>query len=193
MSDLRSKERRYNIWIIAFSIIIPVIVAFLFSLRLPGVERMGYLPPIYAAINGLTAVFLIIAVMQIKRGNRVWHENLMRAAMVCSVIFLILYLLYHATADATKFGDTNMDGVLSASEKADVGPFIYVYYFILFTHILLSIIVIPFVLVTYVRALNGKFKLHKKLARITYPIWLYVAVTGVVVYILISPYYPLET
>lgn len=191
MSDLASKEKRYKIWIVIFSIAVPVIVALLFNVRIPGVERIGFLPPTYAAINGLTAIALIIAVMQIKRGNRVWHENLMKTAMVLSVIFLVLYLVYHATSDPTKFGDTNMDGVLSASEESDIGSFVYVYYFILITHILLSIIVIPFVLITYMYAITNKFRIHKKIARITFPIWLYVAVTGVVVYILISPYYPL--
>ena len=101
-----------------------------------------------------------------------------------------MYVLYHATSDSTKFGDMNMDGVLSASEKAETGYIAYLYYFILISHILLSIGVIPFVLITYVRAITGRFKLHRKIAKITFPIWLYVAVTGVIVYLMISPYYP---
>ncbi|KKL52993.1 hypothetical protein LCGC14_2279860, partial [marine sediment metagenome] len=185
-----TKGRNYNLWIIIFSVTIPIAVAFLFTVRIPGVERIGILPPIYAAINALTAVFLITAVIQIKRGNKSTHELLMKFAIGLSTLFLILYVLYHATSDSTKFGDANYDGVVSAAERASIGAFSYVYYFILITHIVLSVGVIPFVLVTYVRAITGKFNLHRKIAQITFPIWLYVAVTGVVVYILISPYYP---
>ena len=113
--------------------------------------------------------------MQIKKGNRKTHERLMKLAILLSISFLLMYIAYHATSDSTKFGG---EGMIR-----------YVYYFILISHILLSIIVIPFVLVTYVRALSKRFDKHKKIARITFPIWLYVAVTGVVVYFMISPYY----
>jgi len=183
-------SKNYKFIITVLSIVVPIMVAYLFTVRVPGVERMGFLPPTYAALNALTAIFLIVAIMQIKWGNRSAHEVLMKCAMCLSVLFLILYLIYHATSDSTKFGDANYDGAVSAAEKASVGAFSYVYYFILITHIILSVVVIPFVLVTYTRAMNGKFKLHKKIARITFPLWLYVAVTGVVIYILISPYYP---
>ncbi|MEH6657724.1 DUF420 domain-containing protein [Leeuwenhoekiella marinoflava] len=190
MENIAQKEKLYNRWIIALSIAIPVAVAFLFTIRIPGVERLGFLPPIYATINALTAVLLFTAVIQIKKGNRDLHEKLMKVCLGLSLIFLVLYVIYHATSDSTKFGDANLDGVVSDAESAAVGVFKYVYYFILITHILLSIGVIPFVLVTYVRAVLGKFPLHRKIARITFPIWLYVAVTGVVVYFMIFPYYP---
>ena len=182
--------RKYNTWIIVLSIAIPIAVALLFSVRIPGVERLGFLPPIYAAINGLTALFLIIAFFQIKNGNKDWHEILMKSAIALSVVFLLLYVCYHATSDSTKFGDADMNGIVSETEKAAVGGIAYLYYFILFSHIFLSVAVIPFVLVTYVRAITGRFKMHKKIARITFPIWLYVAITGVIVYFMISPYYP---
>lgn len=162
--------------IIALSVIIPIAVALLFKIRIPGVERLGFLPPIYATINAATALLLVVAVYQIKQGNRKLHERLIKIAMTFSVLFLVLYVIYHATSDATSFGG---EGVVK-----------YLYLFILFTHILLSIVVIPFVLFTYVRASNADFERHKKLARITFPLWLYVAVTGVVVYVMISPYYP---
>lgn len=190
MGQAVEKVRNYNLWILILSVTIPIVVAFLFTVRLPGVERIGILPPIYAAINALTATFLIIAVIQIKHGNKSAHELFMKSAIGLSVLFLILYIIYHITSDSTKFGDANYDGVVSAAEKASIGAFAYVYYFILLTHILLSIVVIPFVLITYVRAITGRFQLHRKIAKITFPLWLYVAVTGVVVYILISPYYP---
>ena len=190
MSEVATPQKKYGTWIIILSIAIPLVVALLFSVRLPGVERLGFLPPIYAAINGITAVFLVTAVIMIKKGHKDWHEIIMKSAIVLSVVFLILYVAYHATSDATKFGDTNLDGVVSGAERVAVGATAYIYYFILITHILLSIGVIPFVLVTYVRAITGRFKMHKKIARITFPIWLYVAVTGVIVYFMISPYYP---
>ena len=183
-------KNKYNIWIWIVSIAIPVAVAILFTVRVPGVERMGFLPPIYASVNALTAVFLIMALFQIKKGNRVAHENIMKICIGLSLVFLVLYVVYHATSDSTIFGDTNLDGELSSAENSSIESFKYIYYFILISHILLSIGVIPFVLVTYVRAVLGKFEMHRKIARITFPIWLYVAVTGVIVYFLISPYYP---
>ena len=168
-------EKKYNrlIWIL--SIVIPIAVAALFGIRIPGVERLGFLPPIYAGINALTALILITAVVQIKKGNRKNHENLMKFAIFLSVLFLVFYIVYHMTSDSTKFGG---EGFIK-----------YVYYFILISHILLSILVIPFVLFTYLRGVSGQFEQHKKIARYTFPLWLYVAVTGVIVFFMISPYY----
>jgi len=172
-------EKKYNVWIILLSIVIPVVVAILFTVKLKDfgfdVEPLSFLPPIYATINGITAVLLVTAVWAVKNGNRILHERLMKTAIACSVAFLGMYVAYHMTADSTKFGG---EGIIK-----------YVYYFILLTHILLSIIVIPFVLLSYVRGISGNFERHKKISRITYPIWLYVAVTGVIVYLMISPYY----
>ena len=175
MKNTTLNEKKYNrlVWIL--SIVIPIAVAALFGIRIPGVERLGSLPPIYAGINALTALALVIAVIQIKKGNRKNHENLMKFAILLSTLFLVLYVVYHMTSDSTKFGG---EGMIK-----------YVYYFVLITHILLSILVIPFVLFTYLRGISGQFEQHKRLARYTFPLWLYVAVTGVVVYFMISPYY----
>jgi len=173
--DKKNQINKYNIWIIALSVFIPVAVAILFTVKIPGVERLGFLPPIYATINGLTAIILVTAVIQIKKGNRKAHEILMKSAIGLSVLFLVMYIAYHMTSDSTAFGG---EGILKI-----------IYYFILISHILLSILVIPLVLITYVRALSKRFDKHKKIAKITFPLWLYVAVTGVIVYILISPYY----
>ncbi|GGW59597.1 putative membrane protein [Winogradskyella epiphytica] len=173
------KEKKYNKWIIALSIIIPLVVGGLFGVNLRDlgfdVEPLTFLPPIYATINAFTALLLIIAFVAIKKKNRVLHENLMTTAIGCSAVFLIMYVAYHMTSDSTKFGG---DGIVK-----------YIYFFILFTHIVLSIIIIPFVLITYVRAITNNIERHKKIARITFPLWLYVAITGVIVYIMISPYY----
>ena len=182
-------KNKYNLWIWIVSIAIPVVVAILFTVRIPGIERMGFLPPIYATVNALTAIVLIMAIIEIKKGNRKTHERFMKLAIGLSVIFLLMYVAYHMTSDSTKFGDTNGDGTLSDIESSALGAVKYVYYFLLFSHILLSVTVIPFVLITYVRAINGDFKMHKKIAKITFPLWLYVAITGVVVYLMISPYY----
>jgi len=172
-------EKKYNNWIIALSVIIPVAVAVLFKIKLKdlgfNVDPMPILPPIYATINGITAVLLVTAVMAIKNGNRKLHELLMKVAIGCSLVFLVLYIVYHMTTDSTPYGGT--------------GALKFVYFFILISHITLSIATIPLVLITYVRALAEKFDKHKKIAKITFPIWLYVAVTGVLVYLMISPYY----
>ena len=169
------KNNKYNVWIWILSIAIPIAVAVLFTVKIPGVERLGFLPPIYATINAFTAILLVAAVYQVRKGNRKAHERLMKTAIGCSVLFLLMYVAYHMTSDSTVYGG---EGVIK-----------YVYYFVLITHILLSIIVIPFVLITFVRALSGEFYKHRKIARITYPLWLYVAVSGVIVYLMISPYY----
>ena len=178
MSNL-AKEKKYKKIITILSIIIPLAVAALFGVNLRSlgfdVKPLTFLPPIYATINGLTAVLLIAAVLAIKKGNKKLHEQLNTIAIACSLVFLLLYIGYHMTSDSTKFGGE--------------GAIKYVYYFILITHIVLSIIVIPFVLTTYMRAKLGNFPKHKKIAKITFPLWLYVAVTGVIVFLMISPYY----
>ena len=171
----KETTKKYTLWIWVLSIVIPIAVAVLFTIRIPGVERLGFLPPIYASINALTAFLLVVSVIMIKKGNQRIHEILMKTCIVLSVLFLLMYIAYHMTSDATPYGG---EGTLR-----------YVYFFILITHILLSIVVIPFVLITYVRAISGNFPQHKKIAKITFPLWLYVAITGVIVYIMISPYY----
>ena len=176
---MTEEEKKYKGIIWSLSIIIPIAVAILFGVNLRklgyDVEPLSFLPPIYATINGLTAICLVIAVSAIKKGKVKVHENLIKLCMVFSSLFLIMYVGYHMTSDSTKFGG---EGMIR-----------YVYYFILVTHIILSIIIIPFVLFTFVRGIAGAYERHKKLARITYPMWLYVAVTGVIVYLMISPYY----
>lgn len=175
----KTLEKKFNLPIIIVSVLIPIVVAILFSVKLKdfgiNVEPLSFLPPIYATINGITAVLLICAVISIKNGKQKLHEKLMTSAIACSVLFLVMYVAYHLTADSTKFGG---EGIIRL-----------VYFVILISHIALSVIIIPFVLYTYVRALSGNFERHKKLARITFPLWLYVAVTGVIVYLMISPYY----
>ena len=190
--------RLYDFLIWFVSVFVPIVVALLlftkwsqdkliFDLRfpnsepiiildnLPFIEPLTFLPPIYAVINGLTAIFLVIAVYYIKNGKRKIHESLIKVCIALSLMFLVMYIAYHMTTDPTSYGGK---GIIA-----------YMYYFILITHILLSVIVIPLVLTSYSRAVQSNFKLHKKIAKVTFPIWLYVAVTGVIVYLMISPYY----
>ena len=166
---------KYRNWIILLSVAIPVAVAVLFMVRLPNVAPLTFLPPIYAIINALTAVLLVSALVAIKKKNSALHERLMKSAIFLSCVFLVMYVAYHMTSDPTPYGGTGFMRPL--------------YYFILVTHILLSIVIIPMVLITYVRAISKHFADHKRIARITFPIWLYIAVTGVVVYLMIAPYY----
>ncbi|MGJ1195312.1 DUF420 domain-containing protein [Sphingobacterium spiritivorum] len=179
MGQQTLEEKKYNKWIVILSVTIPVVVAILFGVNLRklgyDVQPLSFLPPIYAAINGLTAILLVWAVAAIKRGNKALHERLIKLCIACSVAFLAMYVAYHMTSDSTPYGGE--------------GAMRYIYFVILISHILLSIIIIPFVLVTFVRGIAGAYERHKKLARITYPMWLYVAVTGVIVYLMISPYY----
>lgn len=167
-----SKQHKKIITIL--SIFIPIAVAALFGIKI-DVKLPVFLPPIYASINALTAIVLIIAFWAIKNGKRTLHEKLMKSAIGLSVVFLILYIAYHITSNATPFGGQ--------------GFIRYVYFFILMTHIILSIAIIPLVLITFSRALLQNFALHKKIARIAFPLWLYVAISGVLVYVLIAPYY----
>jgi len=168
-------EKRVNLLINIVSIVIPVVVALLFQVKLPNVEPLTFLPPIYASINALTAVLLILALRAIKSGNKNLHQGLINLCMLASLLFLVMYIAYHITSSPTTF-----EG--SQAMK-------YVYYFVLISHILLSIIIVPLVLKTYSKAYLNDFVAHRKLAKITFPIWLYVAVSGVIVYLMISPYY----
>ena len=166
---------RYKHWIILVSITIPVVVAFLFRIRLENVQSLSFLPPIYAAVNGYTAIILLVALWAIKNRKINLHEQMMKTAIGLSLAFLIMYVAYHLTSDPTPFGGE--------------GPIKTVYYIILISHIVLSVAIIPLVLISFVRGISQQFTQHRKIARITFPIWLYVTVTGVIVYYMISPYY----
>jgi len=173
-TTLKSEEQiaKFRKLIVAVSIVIPVAVAALFGIRVDGID-FSFLPPFYAGINGLTAILLVSALIAIKSKNMALHQKLIQVCLVLSLLFLLCYVAYHMTSDSTPYGG-NLKGL---------------YYFILISHILLSIAVIPLVLFTYLFAWEGKFDKHKKWTRFAFPIWLYVAVTGVVVYLMISPYY----
>lgn len=171
---MKTEKEPYRKVIIALSVIIPLAVAVLFKVHVTGYD-FSFLPPIYASLNGLTAILLTVSYMSIRRGNRVRHEFLNKVCIGLSALFLIMYVLYHMTSEPTPYGGT--------------GVWRGIYFFILITHILLSVVVIPMVLFTFSRALAGNFERHRQLAKFTFPVWLYVAVSGVLVYLMISPYY----
>lgn len=177
------------IWIIS-------IAAFLAIAALSGVKlnaNPGFNPHVFATFNAIVnscvVLLLIAALIAVKSKKFILHKKIMLAAIILSVLFLISYVCHHLLSGETKFGDMNHDGILSPEEKMLAGSLRYVYYFILITHIPLAAIVLPFVLFTAYRALSGDYEKHKKLVRVTWPLWFYVAITGVAVYLLISPYY----
>jgi putative membrane protein len=186
------KEKNFTLPIITISIAIPMAVAFLI-LGLHTKVNLGFktssLPLFHAILNSTTAILLLASLYFIKNRRVRAHRNANLTAVVLSAIFLISYVIYHSTNPSVKYGDLNHDGILSADEKLQAGNLRFLYYFILTSHIILSGIIIPFVLFTLQRAFQGRFEKHKKLARITWPLWFYVAVSGVIVYVMISPYY----
>jgi putative membrane protein len=192
MKSTSMKSNKLTVPIIIVSITIPLAVAFLII----GPERkfnLGFntssLPLFHAILNSSTAILLLASLYFIKNRWIRAHRLANLTAVVLSAVFLISYVIYHSSNPSVKFGDLNHDGVLSNEEKLKAGNLRYVYYFILSSHIILSGVIIPFVLFTLQRAFQEKFDKHKKLARITWPLWFYVAVTGVIVYVMISPYY----
>ena len=161
--------------IIAVSILLPSVIALLFvTNKIEGYD-FSFLPPTYALTNGLTFLSLIAGVLAIKNGKKELHKKFMTSAIIFSIYFLVAYVLYHVTTPSTKFGGE--------------GTIRIVYLFILLTHIICSMAVVPLVLITYVKAISQRFDQHRKIARYTFPLWTYVSLTGVIVYLMISPYY----
>jgi putative membrane protein len=182
------KIKKAKLAIIAASIAVPLVVVILFGVRIENVD-LSFLPPVYASINGLTAIVLLGAVWAIRSGKRELHRKLIRLALVFSLLFLVGYVAYHMTSDPTLYGDSNGNGELSIDEINGVSGSAIYYYVLLVSHILLSVFIIPLVLFSYFHAWTGNFEKHKKWTKFAFPMWLYVAVTGVIVYWMISPYY----
>lgn len=141
-----------------------------------------------AVINSMVSVLLVTGLITVKKKKFVLHKKIMMAAILLSVLFLVSYICHHLFAGETRFGDVDGDGIVTEAEKAAASGR-GIYYFILITHIPLAGIILPFILFTAYRGLIAEWPRHKKIARITWPVWLYVSVTGVLVYIMISPYY----
>ena len=188
---LQRNDKKAKILIWAVSVIVFIAVAFLAEVKLN--IHLSFNPHVFATfnaiVNSIVAILLLAALFAVKANKFYLHKKLMLAAIILSLLFLISYICHHLLSGDTKYGDLNHDGILSADEKTLAGSLRYVYYFILITHIPLAGIILPFILFTAYRALTADYVKHKKLARITWPIWFYVAITGVIVYLMIRPYY----
>lgn len=188
---LIKNDRRAKIFIWSVSIIVFLAVAILSKVKL-NVD-LGFNPHLFAKANAFinfsVTILLLAGLWAIKRKKYLLHKRIMVAAIILSILFLVSYICHHLFAGETKFGDIDHNGIVSLDEKTMAGSLRIVYYFILGTHIPLAGIILPFILFTAYRSLTGEYERHKKLARITWPVWLYVAITGVAVYLMISPYY----
>ncbi len=149
-----------------------------------------FLPKLNAILNGTCSVLLLISLYFIKQKNIKMHKRINILTFCLSSLFLVSYILFHYLNPETKFGDLNGDGVLSPDELAAVGSVRTIYLTILTSHIILAAGVLPLILLSFYRGLQMQVEKHKKLVRWTFPIWLYVTVTGVIVYFMIAPYYP---
>lgn len=192
LSPVLVKNDRKAVWLIGiFSFVVFTAIALLSKLKL-NVD-LGFNPHVFASfnaiVNSIVAVLLVAGLVAVKLRKYKVHRNIMFTAMILSVLFLVSYICHHLFAGETKFGDLDHNGVLDAAEAARAGSVRTIYYIILITHIPLAAIILPFILFTAYRAMVGEWPGHKKLARITWPIWFYVAITGVLVYLMISPYY----
>jgi putative membrane protein len=191
LSTWKKNDGRARILIISFSII--VLAAIVVLSRYTVHADLGFDVHIFAAanalINSMVAALLVCGLIAVKRRRYLLHKRIMFIAMFLSILFLVSYICHHLFAGEAKFGDLDHNGIVSATEKATVGGMRYLYYFILATHIPLAGIILPFILFSAYRGLTGEYEKHKRLTRYTWPVWFYVAVTGVIVYFMISPYY----
>ena len=187
----KKNDRRASILIFTFSAIVFTAIIFLSRYKLE--VDLGFdvhlFATINAVINSLVALILIAALLAVKKGRYELHKKMMLLAMTLSILFLVSYICHHLFAGETRFGDSDHNGIITEAEKAAAGSARIIYYVLLGTHIPLAGIILPFILFTAYRGLIGAWAGHRKLARITWPIWFYVAVTGVIVYLMISPYY----
>jgi len=188
---LVKNDRKANIFIFSVSIVVFVAVTALSTIQLdvPLPFDVHYFALANAVLNSAVALLLVWALIAVKSKNFKLHKTLMLLAIILSVLFLVSYIAHHLLTTSTKFGDINHDNLVSAEEKLAVGNSRTLYYILLLTHIPLAGLILPFILFTAYRALIGEYTKHKKLARFTWPVWFFVAVSGVIVYVLISPYY----
>jgi putative membrane protein len=177
------------VWVVT-AVVLVVVIALKIVPPPSTVPPFVYLfPHIIGGINAVCSVLLIVSLIFIKNKKIQAHKITNVITFILSSIFLIFYILFHLYVKDTKFGDADHNGILSAAESAAVGGVRYFYYAILITHIMMAVIVLPLILVSFFRGFNMQIEKHKKIVRFAYPVWLYVAVTGVIVYLMISPYY----
>jgi putative membrane protein len=175
--SIQKNDKKASLLIILFSVIVFVAVVFLSRIKLE-VElpfNVHLFATVNAILNSLVSLLLVVGLIAVKNAKYQLHRNVMMSAMVLSLLFLVSYICHHLFSESTSYGG---EGVMKS-----------VYYFILITHIILAAVILPFILYTSYRALVAEWPAHRKLAKITWPIWFYVSVTGVIVYLMISPYY----
>lgn len=189
--SLQQNDKKARLLIYTVSVVVFAAVVVLSKYKLS--VDLGFNVHVFAlanaVINSMVAVLLLAGLLTAKQKNYALHKKIMLAAIVLSVLFLVSYIAHHLLAGETRYGDLNHDGLLSDDEKLQAGSMRMVYFILLFTHIPLAAIILPFILFTAYRALTGQYEAHKKLTRITWPVWFYVAVSGVLVYLMINPYY----
>lgn len=189
--SLPKNDKKASWLIIIFSVVVFAAVLALGKIKLD--VGLSFDVHIFAKINAITnaiiAVLLVAALVAVKQKKYLQHKRIMMAALLMSIVFLVSYILHHLLAGEAKFGDSDHNGIVTEAEKIAAGGIRTVYFVILITHIILAAIILPFILFTAYRGLTGEYAQHRKLAKITWPLWFYVAVTGPVVYLMISPYY----
>jgi putative membrane protein len=189
-SPAAALEAKLNKLAWALSGVVLLLVGVMRRVKIPSPVDFGFLPPIHATLNAVTAVLLVGALVAIKRRRVDLHRNLIVASLGASTLFLLSYVAYHFTKTEVLFGDADHDGVLSAAERLAVAGVRPLYLVLLASHIVLAAAVLPFVLMTFTRAYTKQFARHKAMARWVFPLWLYVAVTGPACYLMLRPYYP---
>jgi putative membrane protein len=187
------KEKLYRQIVLLISVLIPAVVAFL--IFMPQTGKLGDLdvsafPAIHAALNSLTAICLLLALQAIRKKNVPLHKAWMSTAFVLSACFLVCYVIYHFQGHPTRYGDLNHDGALSPAELDAAGSMRLVYFIVLATHILMAALVLPFILFSFYFSLSNQIAKHRRIVQFTWPAWFFVAVSGVLVYFMIRPYYP---
>jgi len=188
--DGLAEKLRIGAWILTAAILVLVGLMRRIKIPLPESVDLSFLPPFHAAVNALAAVVLVIAFIAVIKGRIVLHRRMIMTAMFLSVLFLLSYVAYHFTSNEVKFGDANLDGIVDQAELSKVGGMRTVYLILLASHIILAAVSLPFILFTFIAGWTNRFSAHKRLAKWVFPIWLYVAVTGPVCYLMLRPYYP---
>ncbi len=182
-------ERRLNKGAWALTAAVLALVAVMRVVRLPSPFDLSFLPPVHAALNSLTAVALVVALVFIKRGDVARHRAMIYCAMGLSTLFLLSYAAYHFTTPEVRFGDSDHDGVVDAAERVAAGGLRTVYLLLLLSHVVLAAVALPLILLTFARGYAGQTARHKAMARWVFPLWLYVAATGPACYAMLRPYY----
>lgn len=188
MADLVLEQKLNRLaWVVSAAVLL--LVGLMRRVKIDLGIDFSFLPPLHATLNALTALILLVALYFVKNKQVENHRKAIYAALACSALFLVSYVLYHFTTPEVKFGDADHDGLVSDAEAVLVGGTRTVYLLILLTHIVLAAVILPFILFTFNRAFTGQYERHKKMARWVYPLWLYVAVTGPICYWMLKPYY----